>query len=132
MAISAALIGFKRVYGFDRDPEAIRVSQENALFNELPLDYVEFSQAGLEDGLQGRHADLLLANIQADVLKIHANGILQAMTSGGMLCLSGILLKELATVRAYFEKHAQALFRQPLSIDTRCEGEWADLALAMP
>jgi len=132
LAISAALLGFKQVYGFDRDPEAIRVSEENAVFNHLPAGIVEFSAAGIEEGLAGRQVDLMLANIQADVLQIYVDSLLQAMAPGGWLCLSGILVQEMEKVRALFAHTAQELYGQAVDVDVRSEGEWADLAITIP
>lgn len=129
LAISAALLGFAHVYGFDRDPEAIRVSRENAQFNALSAERVTFLTAGLEAGLAGRQADLMLANIQADVLQIHVDGILQAMAPGSTLCLSGILVAELDKVRTLFAQQAQETFAQSVLVDSRVDGEWADVAL---
>lgn len=132
LAISAARLGFARVYGFDRDPEAIRVSRENVVFNQLTLEQIEFAEAGLEDGLQNRKADLMLANIQADVLQIHAEGILRAMAPGGVLSLSGILVKEIAKLRDLFEAKAFEICGRKVATDSREDGEWADLSLVMP
>src|SRR5690606_38412668 len=67
LAISAARLGFGNVSGFDNDPEAVRVSRENAASNGV-AHRVAFETADLESGLLGVQADLLLANIQADVL----------------------------------------------------------------
>ncbi|MDD2763848.1 MAG: 50S ribosomal protein L11 methyltransferase [Opitutaceae bacterium] len=69
LAISAARLGLGPVVGFDNDPEAIRVSRENAVLNDVE-DRVEFFTGELPSGLAGRQAGLVLANIQADVLRI--------------------------------------------------------------
>ena len=47
LSISAAVLGFKKVMGFDSDPEAIRVSMENSATNGVN-DRVKFYLAGLE------------------------------------------------------------------------------------
>lgn len=131
LAISAALLGFADVYGFDRDPEAIRVSRENAQFNELSAGQIAFVAAGLEAGLDSKQADLMLANIQADVLQIHVDGILHAMAPSGTLCLSGILVQELDKVSEIFVEKASEQFAQPVQVDSRTDGEWADLCLVL-
>ena len=132
LAISAAALGFRSVYGFDRDPEAIRVSRANSICNQLSDNAIEFVEAGLEAGLEGRTADLLLANIQAEVLQIHADGLLKAVAPGGTLCLSGILLKELDQVRGVFEDLAGKLLKGAVQVDARHEGEWSDLKIVLP
>ncbi len=129
LAISAALLGFKNVYGFDRDPEAVRVSRENAAFNGLDEERVRFADGGIEAGLEGREADVLLCNIQADVLCLYADVLLEATAPGGVLALSGILAQEQAAVRAHFEPLAKARFGENVRIDGRVMGDWSDLAI---
>ena len=126
LALSASILGFATVYAFDRDPEAIRVSQENAEANGVQSSTIEFREAGIEAGLSGRKADLLLANIQADVLRIHADSFLEAMSPGSWLCLSGILGIEKDAVQTVFENKAHAINRT-FKVDGRVDGEWADL-----
>ncbi len=123
LALSAALLGFGQVSGFDNDPEAVRVSGENAAMNGL-ADRVVFRTAGLDDGLAGVQADVLLANIQADVLMRFAATLVGAVAPGGTLVLSGILATELEQVRAAFAEAAPGW-----RIDSRVMGEWSDLAL---
>jgi len=95
LALSAAKLGFKRVAGFDNDPEAVRVSEENAALNGL-AGAVEFFTGDLVSGLAGgRQAEIVLANIQADVLMRYVNELVGAVASGGALVLSGILAIEL-------------------------------------
>ena len=126
LALSAAKLGFAGVVGFDNDPEAVGVSRENAVLNGLD-GKVEFFAGDLVTGLDGRKAGLLMANIQADVLKRHAGELLGAVAPGGGLVLSGILAAELATVRAAF-----AALAPGWTVDTRTLGEWADLQLVRP
>lgn len=123
LALSAARLGFERVVGFDNDPEAIRVSEENAVLNEL-AGQVEFSVGDLVTGLAGRQAELVLANIQADVLVRFSRKLLGAVAPGGQLVLSGILERELEGVRQAF-----ALAAPGWKIDARVKGEWSDLLL---
>lgn len=128
LAISAARLGFRDVFAFDRDPEAVRVSIENRAFNALPDESVTFVEAGLEDGLAGRQADLIVANIQADVLKIYAEQLVNATATGGVLALSGILVEEVDSVLAVFTPLAQTAFNTA-TFDTRIDGEWCDLTI---
>ena len=123
LALSAVLLGFGQVSGFDNDPEAVRVSEENAVLNGL-AGRVAFRTAGLDDGLAGVQADVLLANIQADVLMRFAPTLVGAVAPGGTLVLSGILAQELDQVRAVFTAAAPGW-----RIDSRVMGEWSDIAL---
>jgi ribosomal protein L11 methyltransferase len=126
LALSAALLGYRDVLGFDNDPEAVRVSGENAALNGL-TGKVRFETADLESGLVGRQADLLLANIQADVLLRYAAVLTGAVAPGGSLILSGILAGENAQVRAGFEQAAPGW-----SVNARVMGEWSDVVLVRP
>ena len=126
LALSAAKLGFKRVEGFDNDPEAVRVSEENAALNEL-TGAVTFFTGDLVSGLAGRQADVLLANIQADVLMRFTGELTAAVAPGGALVLSGILAIELERVREVFTA-AVPTWR----VESRVMGEWSDLALSKP
>ncbi len=123
LALSAAKLGFGRIAGFDNDPEAIRVSVENAMLNGL-AGRVDFYVGDLVTGLAGRSAELVLANIQADVLMRFVGELLAAVAPGGQLVLSGILSQELEAVRIKFSEMALGW-----RVESRVLGEWADLAL---
>ena len=127
LALSAAALGFDHVHGFDFDPEAIRVCQENVVFNSQIKTPITFAVADLETGLVDRKADLILANIQTDVLIPYSDHIVHAVAAGGTLALSGILAKELDQVRQHYEARFTDLELGPLSLDSRIDGEWADL-----
>lgn len=126
LALSAVRLGFGRVAAFDNDPEAVRVSVENGELNGL-ANRVEFYVGDLISGLAGRSADVVLANIQADVLMRFARELLAAVAPGGWLVLSGILAREQEQVRAAFAAAAPGW-----SVDGRVMGEWSDLQLVRP
>lgn len=129
LALSAAGLGFKNIYGFDFDPEAIRVCQDNIGYNPQVETQVEFAVADLAKGLNGRQGDLILANIQTDVLIPHADHLIQAVAAGGTLALSGILAKELDQVRDHYSSRFAELGRGKAQTDSRIDGEWADLLI---
>jgi ribosomal protein L11 methyltransferase len=126
LSLSAALLGFQDITGFDNDPEAIRVSQENAALNGLE-GRVNFFAGDLISGLANRQAGVVLANIQADVLMRFAGQLLGAVASGGALVLSGILASERDHVRATFAAAAP-----DWTLDSRIMGEWSDVMLLRP
>lgn len=126
LALSAAKLGFRRPAGFDNDPEAIKVSEENAVLNNLAGE-VEFYVGDLVTGLAGQSGNLVLANIQADVLVNFTSELCAAVIPGGQLVLSGILSRELEQVRACFVEKAPAW-----RVESRVLGEWSDLALTRP
>jgi ribosomal protein L11 methyltransferase len=126
LAISAARLGFEPVAGFDLDPVAVTVSEENAELNER-AGKIEFYEADVEGGLRDRSADLVVANILANVLCANAATLWRAVKPGGSLILSGILAKERDEVRRCFAEIAPGA-----AISSRELGEWADLRLAKP
>lgn len=131
LALSASTLGFKNILGFDFDPEAIVVCHSNSVENPH-IASLEFEVADLEKGLTGRQADLLLANIQTDVLIPHSDPVVFGVKSGGTLALSGILVKELALVRAHYAaRFAELRPADTLTIDSRQDGEWGDLQFVL-
>lgn len=126
LALSAAKLGFQNIAAFDNDLLAIDVSKENAALNGLG-GRVDFYVGDLVTGLAGRQAELVLANIQADVLMRFAGELAKAVAPGGMLVLSGILASELAQVRAAF-----AAIHPGGKTDSRVMGEWSDLVVTRP
>jgi ribosomal protein L11 methyltransferase len=126
LALSAALLGFRDIVGFDNDPEAVRVSGQNAALNQL-AGRVRFFAGDLVTGLAGRQAELVLANIQADVLQRFAAELTGAVAPGGTLVLSGILAIEGDNVRVAFAAAAPGW-----RMTSRVLGEWCDLQMIRP
>ena len=123
LALSAAKLGCRRIVAFDNDPEAVQVGGANAELNDL-AGRVEFFTGDLVTGLAGRQAELVLANIQADVLMRFARELVGAVSEEGVLVLSGILANELVQVRGEFLAVARGW-----KADSREMGEWGDLML---
>jgi ribosomal protein L11 methyltransferase len=127
LALSAIRLGWSDVAGFDNDSEAVRVSEENAELNDLG-GAVRFTTADLVTGLPpGTQAEVVLANIQADVLMRFVPQLVGAVAPGGLLVLSGILAHENDRVRAAF-----AAATAGWQIEHRVMGEWSDVALSRP
>ena len=126
LALSAARLGFRDVRGFDNDPEAVAVSIENAGINGLAGGVV-FTVDDLDTGLADREAELVIANIQADVLVRFAPRLVGAVARGGVLVLSGILAGEIGAVRDAFATAAPGWTQE-----SRALGEWADLCVVSP
>ena len=106
----------------------MRVSAENAAANGL-TGRVQFSLGDLVSGLAGERgrADVLLANIQADVLMRFAGELVAAVAPGGTLVLSGILAHENSQVRTRFEELTPGW-----TVNARIMGEWSDVMLVRP
>ncbi|MFM9032104.1 MAG: 50S ribosomal protein L11 methyltransferase [Opitutaceae bacterium] len=126
LALSAALLGYTDIEGFDNDAEAVRVSGENAELNGL-AGRVRFGVGDLVTGLADRQAGVVLANIQDDVLMRFARELVGAVAPGGTLILSGILAHENEAVRGAFSRVASGW-----AMDFRVLGEWSDVRLLRP
>ena len=123
LALSAVKLGFTTVAAFDNDELAVKISLQNAELNGLG-GKVDFYVGDLVSGLAGRRAEILLANIQADVLMKFASELLGAVAPGGTLVMSGILAAELDRVREVFADKAPAWSTSSITM-----GEWSDLVL---
>ncbi len=123
LAISAARLGFRKVRGFDNDPEAVRVSRENAELNELS-PVITFYEGDLMTGFSGEPGDLVMANILGHVLMQFVPELVSAVAPGGLLVLSGILAPEVEQVRRAFTAAVPHWHTE-----VRVLGEWADVAL---
>jgi ribosomal protein L11 methyltransferase len=126
LALSAAKLGYANVTGFDNDPEAIRVSVENACLNGLEAK-VRFHVGDLITGLVDVQADVVTANILANVLMQFAGDLTRSVAPGGWLILSGILKSECEQVRSTFRALLPD-WRQ----DARTLGDWSDVLLVRP
>jgi len=89
LAIAAAKLGARKIWGCDYDPAAVRISKENALRNGTPA--VVFSKVDVLKWEPKQAWDIVAANIFHDVLEAAFPQLLQAVAPGGVLMLSGIL-----------------------------------------
>ncbi len=122
LAIAAAkLAPGSRVVGFDVDPEAIAVAQENASLNGV-VDEIELEVNELSSYLS-RNFDLVLANLTAEVILPLAEDLARVVKQNGVLVVSGIL-------REQGDEITSALGTQKLKlIETKPDGEWLTFAL---
>ncbi|MDF9827577.1 ribosomal protein L11 methyltransferase [Ereboglobus sp. PH5-10] len=126
LALSAAKLGYENVRGFDNDPDAVRVSIENAELNDM-AGRVDFFTGDLVTGLAGHKAGIVMANILANVLIEFARELTDSVAPGGVLILSGILASENEQVR-----DAYAKIVPQWKIEHRTMGEWSDVLLRAP
>lgn len=121
LGISAVKLGAKKAYLSDLDPIAVQSAQHNANKNGVERKTV-VTQANLLDGSKV-HADLILANITAEVLALLAPSIPNALKAGGTLVLSGIIKDRLQFVK---ERYSAAGFEVRREEN---KGEWYALVL---
>ena len=102
LAIAAAKLGARRVWGVDIDPQALLASDDNAAENAVE-DRLELADpAELPAALT---VDILVANILAGVLVRLAPELAERVKPGGRLALSGILDAHADAVQAAFSHH---------------------------
>jgi ribosomal protein L11 methyltransferase len=87
LGVAALKLGAQRVIGVDHDPQALLASRENARRNAV----AERLEVVHSDVFDGAPADVVIANILANVLVDLAPTISSLVEPGGQLVLSGIL-----------------------------------------
>ncbi len=124
LSLVASLLGFENVIGLDNDPDAVRISKENATLNHLSKN-TEFICSDLLDLEQpiGKF-DCIVANIQADILISCASKIIDHCHRRSKIILSGILSKEIDQVISEFKKSEKDLV---LNHKIKQDGEWSSV-----
>lgn len=116
LAIAAAKLGAKNVLAVDLDEVAVKVSKEN-----IELNKVEGSVNALHGNLMevvNDKADIVVANIIADIIKILAKDIKQFMKDEAVFISSGI-------IHAKVDEVKEALTQNGLEIvHVESLGEW--------
>lgn len=98
LAIAAAMLGAKHIWGVDIDPQAVTATYSNAEMNAV-ADKIE---AGLPKTFDLPQVDVLLANILANPLQVLAVEFARLVKSGGHIVLSGLLAEQKeAVLQAY-------------------------------
>ena len=107
MAIAAAKLGAARVCGVDIDEQAVLSSRHNAQRNYVVAEFFKADEAPPEP------ADVVLANILSNPLKVLAPLLATLTLPEGRLVLSGILPPQAADVteayRAWFDIESPVL-----------------------
>lgn len=120
LSIAAAKLGAGEVLGVDVDETAVQVAEENIAKNgEDAIARAEFGDVTQGIGYQ---ADLVVANLMAELICMITPGIPAHLTDGGVYITSGILLERKAMV-------LEALSGTGFSVLEVCEkGEWCCIA----
>ena len=89
LATAAAKLGAAQVVAVDNDETAVKVARENVLQNNV-ADKVSLSVGNLLQGVEG-YADLIVANIVADVILLLLPQIDEHLALGGKFLTGGII-----------------------------------------
>lgn len=121
LAVAARKLGARHVVAVDFDPEATHSARVHARLNTVALHVV---QADGGRALAPGRFDLVLANLMAPLLLARRDELGALAAPGGVLVLSGLLVDDVAEVRAAYA---------PLGrIEEHRDGEWAALLVERP
>jgi len=98
LAIAAAKLGASRVKAVDIDGVAVEVARKNIIENHVE-QLVRVEQGGIE-ALVGQSADLIIANIIADVIIMITPQVTACLQGGGIFIASGIIDERTADVKS--------------------------------
>jgi ribosomal protein L11 methyltransferase len=116
LSIVCAKLGAKQVHAVDLDGVAVRVAKENICLNRVE-DTVTVTEGDLLTGVTG-DADLIVANIVADIIIKVIPDVKTRLGAGGAFIASGIIAERLSDVTA-------VLFANHFTVDKVSEeGGW--------
>ena len=101
LAIVAAKLGAKLAVGVDLDPVAVESAKENLTFNNV--DNIEILHGNLLDVVDGK-ADIVVANIIAEIICILTEDVSKAINPGGYFITSGIIHDRVEMVTSKLEE----------------------------
>ncbi|MDZ7705019.1 MAG: 50S ribosomal protein L11 methyltransferase [Trueperaceae bacterium] len=115
LAIAAALLGARTVYGLDLDADTLPVARANADLNHVT---VGFRHGTLSTDTAADSADLVVANLFAEAHAGLADAYAHVVRPGGWLLITGILSDRLGLVREGLEPYFSVA-------ETVHEDEWS-------
>ena len=109
LALAARKLGAAQAFGVDIDPQAVEISRQTALDNQVTTG-IEFQAGSVEDVLAGnlpvKQAPLVVANILTHILvKLFNDGMANLVSPGGTMLLSGILEEREADILVALEEN---------------------------
>ncbi len=90
LSIAAAELGARKVDARDIDPVAVEAAQKNVELNHV-ADMVRVSESSITTAEESAHADLVVANILAEVIADLSPALAHHLAPDGVLIASGIL-----------------------------------------
>jgi ribosomal protein L11 methyltransferase len=96
LAMAAAALGAREVFGVDIDPQAIETAKLNTNANGFHVNYAVSSKS-IED-----EYDVVVANILAGPLTVLAPAIASHVREGGSLALAGILTPQIERIQTAY------------------------------
>lgn len=124
LAIAAVLLGAKRVEACDIDPVAVEATDENVERNKVK-DQISCVVGGIEV-FAGKQAEIVVANILAEVIAPIATEIAAATKPGGTVLASGIIRARQQMIEEAFESVGLIVMR------VEYQGEWVLIEARKP
>lgn len=115
LAIAAAKFGAKMAVGVDLDPVAVESAKENVTYNNV--NNIEILEGNLLDVISGK-ADIVVANIIAEIICILTEDVSKAINPGGYFITSGIIHDRVEMVTTKLEECGFEV------IKVNKDGEW--------
>lgn len=122
LSIVAAHLGAEDIYAYDLDDVAVRVAQENIELNPETKNKIHVGAGNLLQGVT-QTADVIVANILAEILLLMIDDAYKLLNPEGTLILSGIIDNKRNLV---LEKALNAGFQLEASM---LQGQWNCLIL---
>ncbi|MDR2976461.1 MAG: 50S ribosomal protein L11 methyltransferase [Streptococcaceae bacterium] len=122
LSIAASLLGALDIYAYDLDDVAVRVARENIELNPETAQKIHVAAGDLLNGVT-QEADVIVANILADILLQMLDDAYRLVKAEGTLILSGIISGKCQQV---LDKAEAAGFQLETQMQ---QGEWHCLVL---
>ncbi len=128
LSIAALKLGADFALGVDVDEAAVRISRDNAEANGIAAEQFALGVGSVPEILEGRFgvrsAPLVLANILAPVIiRLFDVGLVNLVSPGGSLILSGILTEQAESVISAAQAHGVKL------VENCQTGDWVALVV---
>jgi ribosomal protein L11 methyltransferase len=104
LAIAAAQLGAQSVVAVDLDDLAVSVARENIIINDLD-DRIKVVEANALEVMSEQPADIILANLTADILTFFIPVAARTVVAGTLLIVAGILKSRWPEIKALLEKY---------------------------
>lgn len=116
LSIASSLLGAKDIYAYDLDEVAVRVAQENIDMN-ANMDNIHVAAGDLLKGVDTQ-ADVIVANILADILVHLTDDAYRLVKDNGYLIMSGIIADK-------WDMVLEAAYSAGFFLETHMiQGEW--------
>lgn len=119
LSIAAAKLGASEVVGVDLDPTAVKVSEENIRINQVE-DRVDIRLGNLLEVVEDE-ADLIVANILAEIVAGMAKDISGYLKKSGIFIASGIILDKVDLVEKSLRENGFEI------LELKRLNEWASI-----